>query len=237
MFRLAVLSIALGVAFAASTFFGVSFALGAFFAGMIMSESALSQRAASESLPLRDAFAVLFFASVGMLFNPTILLREPLALIATLLIIVVAKAVLGYGIVRMFGQPRSAALMIGVSRAQIGEFSFILAGLGVSLSLLPESGRDLILAGAILSLLINPLYFTALDNFAARREAAAIHVEEAKAAEAAPAREPILMTGLTGHVVLVGFGRVGSVVGQALIAAKTPLLVIEDNASHVEKLR
>jgi CPA2 family monovalent cation:H+ antiporter-2 len=239
LFRLAVLAIALGVAYAASTFFGVSFALGAFFAGMIMSESALSQRAASESLPLRDAFAVLFFASVGMLFDPTIVAKQPLAVIATLLIIVVAKAALGYGIVRMFGQPRSSALMIGVSRAQIGEFSFILAGLGVALALLPEEGRDLILAGAILSLLINPLYFTALDNIAARKQAAsaAAEAEKKEKADAAPAREPIPPTTLTDHVVLVGFGRVGSVIGDALIAAKTPLLVIEDNTSHVERLR
>jgi CPA2 family monovalent cation:H+ antiporter-2 len=236
LFRLAVLAIALGVAFAASTFFGVSFALGAFFAGMIMSESALSQRAASESLPLRDAFAVLFFASVGMLFDPTIVTRAPLAILATLFIIVVAKAALGFGIVRMLGQPRSAALMIAASRAQIGEFSFILAGLGVALSLLPETGRDLILAGAILSLLINPFYFAALDRMASRREAAA-QASAAAAAEAAPAREPIPMTTLFNHVVLIGFGRVGGVVGNALIEAKTALLVIEDNASHVERLR
>jgi CPA2 family monovalent cation:H+ antiporter-2 len=216
----------------------VSFALGAFFAGMIMSESALSQRAAAESLPLRDAFAVLFFASVGMLFDPHIIARAPLALIATLLIIVVAKALLGYGIVRLFGQPRPAALMIGASRAQIGEFSFILAGLGVGLSLLPETGRDLILAGAILSLLINPLYFTALDAMAARREAAAAAVvaNEQAQAEVPPAREPIPPTALSGHVVLVGFGRVGGVIGDALIGMKAPLLVIEDNASHVERL-
>jgi K+:H+ antiporter len=235
LFRLAVLAIALGVAFAASTLFDVSFALGAFLAGMIMSESALSQQAASESLPLRDAFAVLFFASVGMLFNPMILAEQPLAIFATLLIVVVAKAVSGFALVRLFGQPHSTALMIAASRAQIGEFSFILAGLGVGLMLLPETGRDLILAGAILSILLNPLLFAWLDRMGPRRAAA---VEAAAAALAeAPARESLVPTALTDHVVLVGHGRVGSFISAALMANKTPFLVIEANPDGALRVR
>ena len=236
LFRLCVLAIALGVAYGASKFFDVSFALGAFLAGMIMSESPLSQQAASESLPLRDAFAVLFFASVGMLFNPMILMEEPLSIFATLLIVVVAKSLSGFALVRAFGQPRSTALMIAASRAQIGEFSFILAGLGVGLMLLPETGRDLILAGAILSILLNPLLFVWVDRMRPRRTAAA----EAAAAVAtadAPAREPLLPTSLTDHVVLVGHGRVGSFISAALTANKTPLLVIETDPDTALQIR
>jgi CPA2 family monovalent cation:H+ antiporter-2 len=161
LFRLAVLSLALGVAFGATELFGVSFALGAFFAGMVLAESELSHRAAEESLPLRDAFAVLFFVSVGMLFDPTILVRAPGPEIATLLIIIVCNPAAALLIVLAFRHPLTTALTIAASLAQIGEFSFILAGLGVSLGLLPEEGRDLILAGAILSILLNPLFFAA----------------------------------------------------------------------------
>ncbi|MBN8913524.1 MAG: cation:proton antiporter, partial [Rhizobiales bacterium] len=164
LFRLAVLSIALGVAFIAANLFGVSFALGAFFAGLILSESQLSQQAANESLPLRDAFAVLFFVSVGMLFDPNILLSEPLAVAATLLIIVVGKSLAAFAIVRAFGHPLGTAFTISASLAQIGEFSFILAALGMSLDLLSAEGRDLVLAGALLSIILNPLFFWGLDH-------------------------------------------------------------------------
>ena len=167
LFRLAVLAVALGVAFIAASLFGVSFALGAFFAGMILNESPLSQRAAEESLPLRDAFAVLFFVSVGMLFDPGILLRAPGPLLATLAIILIGKSLAAWLIVRAFGRSNAVALTISASLAQIGEFSFILAGLGVSLAILPEQGRDLILAGAILSILLNPVLFAIVDRFAA----------------------------------------------------------------------
>lgn len=137
---------------------------------MILSESTLSQQAASETLPLRDAFAVLFFISVGMLFDPAILLRDPLAVIATLTIIIVGKSVAAYGIVRAFGYPATTALTISVSLAQIGEFSFILAGLGVTLGVLPELGRELVLAGAIGSIMLNPLLFFALDRYEEKLE-------------------------------------------------------------------
>src|SRR5262249_39317206 len=170
LFRLAVLSIALCVAYVAAALFGISLALGAFFAGMMLSESRLSQQAAQESLPLRDAFAVLFFVSVGMLFNPAIEIEAPVALLATVFIILVAKSVAAYLVVRLYDHSSSTALIIATSLAQIGEFSFILASLGLSLKLLPEQGRDLILAGAIITILLNPLLFAALDVILARRE-------------------------------------------------------------------
>ena len=207
LFRLSVLAIALGVAYGASTLFDVSFALGAFFAGMILSESELSQRAANESLPLRDAFAVLFFVSVGMLFDPAILVREAGPILATVLIIVVGKSAAAFLIVRLFGYPNSTALTISASLAQIGEFSFILAGLGVSLALLPERARDLILAGAILSILLNPLLFAALDWYVARGETQGSPASGDAVPPREPSREPIPMTGLSDHVVLVGHGR------------------------------
>lgn len=231
LFRLAVLAIALGFAYGAAMLFDVSFALGAFFAGMILAESELSQRAAQETLPLRDAFAVLFFVSVGMLFDPSIVWRDPLPVLATLLIIVFGKSIAAYVIVRLFGHPRSTALTISASLAQIGEFAFILAGLGVSLALLPERGRDLILAGAILSILLNPVFFALLDRILARNA-------PAEASDKKPAtREPIPPTTLHDHVVLIGYGRVGRYVGQRLIEAKTPLLVIDNVARSLVPLK
>lgn len=170
LFRLGVLAAALGVAYGATALFGVSFALGAFFAGMVMAESEFSQRAADESLPLRDAFSVLFFVSVGMLFEPSVVLRDPLGLLGTFLIILVGKSIAAYLIVRAFGHPKLTALTISASLAQIGEFSFILVGLGVAQEILPKEGQDLVLAGAILSILMNPLLFTMLDRYRHRKE-------------------------------------------------------------------
>lgn len=242
LFRLAVLAIALGVAFGAAKLFGVSFALGAFFAGMIMSESELSHRAAEESLPLRDAFAVLFFVSVGMLFDPMTIINDPLPLLATLAIIVVGKSLAAFFIVLAFGYPTGTALIISASLAQIGEFSFILAELGVGLGMLPEEGRDLILGGAILSILLNPLVFagvTYLKPWLEKRAPAAIE----PAAEADTPKvdekdvEEIRPTLLTDHAVLVGYGRVGSLVGDALKEVGKPFLVIEDADKTVAKLR
>jgi CPA2 family monovalent cation:H+ antiporter-2 len=173
LFRLGVLACALGIAYGASKLFGVSFALGAFFAGMVMAESEFSQRAADESLPLRDAFSVLFFVSVGMLFDPTVVLRDPLGVLATFLIIVVGKSIASYLIVRAFGHPRMTALTISASLAQIGEFSFILVGMGVAFQILPKAGQDLILAGAILTIIVNPLLFGWLARLSAREAAPA----------------------------------------------------------------
>src|SRR6185312_8910157 len=239
LFRLAVLSIALGVAYAAAELFGVSLALGAFFAGMMLSESRLSQQAATESLPLRDAFAVLFFVSVGMLFNPRIVVEAPLALLATVLIIVVGKSLAAYLVARLSGRSRAGAIMISASLAQIGEFSFILANLGLSLGLLPEQGRDLILAGAIITIILNPLLFAALDLYTARREKATGEVPAAPDVEeeATPMREPIRPTTLKNHVVLIGHGRVGSFISKVLGDNNTPLFVIEDSKDLVAELK
>jgi monovalent cation:H+ antiporter-2, CPA2 family len=232
LFRLAVLAIALGVAFGAATLFGVSFALGAFFAGMVMSESELSQRAASETLPLRDAFAVLFFVSVGMLFDPQVLVDDFLPELITLLIIVVGKSIAAFAIVRAFRHDTPTALTISASLAQIGEFSFILAGLGVSLELLPERGRNLILAGAIISILLNPLLFALLDRYLAKQSSTT--AAPAKPAPTA-AREPVPPTTLSGHTVLVGHGRVGRYI-TAEASNGPPFLVIEDDADIIRTL-
>ncbi len=240
LFRLSVLAIALGCAFAAAQLFDVSFALGAFFAGMMMAESQLSQRAAQETLPLRDAFAVLFFVSVGMLFDPMIVIREPLPIIATLAIIMFGKSLAAFVIVKMFRYSTGTALTISASLAQIGEFSFILAGLGVSLALLPERGRDLILAGAILSILFNPLLFAILDRWLARQPAAApLPGASPEAVTPLPeaAREPIQMTDLSGHVVLVGYGRVGKFITTRPAAEIGPLLIVESDAAIVAQAR
>jgi CPA2 family monovalent cation:H+ antiporter-2 len=240
LFRLSVLAIALGVAYGAATLFEVSFALGAFFAGMILSESTLSQRAAQETLPLRDAFAVLFFVSVGMLFNPSVIIGHPVALLATLSIVIVAKSALAYLVMRLFRHSESTSLMIAASRAQIGEFSFILAGLGISLGVLPDLGRDLVLAAALISILLTPFLFTAADWIYAHHEPAKkLPAEAAPAPEPAetPTRERVPLTQLTNHVVLVGYGRVGSVVGAALKEANVPLLVFETDEDVVAALR
>ncbi|HWU97744.1 MAG TPA: YbaL family putative K(+) efflux transporter [Oxalicibacterium sp.] len=230
LFRLGVLAIALGFALGAAYVFGVSFALGAFFAGMILGESELSHRAAEESLPLRDAFAVLFFVSVGMLFDPSIIVREPWLLLATVFIIVVGKSVAAFAIVLAFRHPLGTALTISASLAQIGEFSFILATLGMSLGLLSTTGSDLILGGAILSILINPLLFVGLDRlkpWLKSREAPKARKEEA---------DPKTWEELHDHVVLIGFGRVGHMVAAELTQQNRPFIVIEDHRDVVDAL-
>ncbi|HEV7311595.1 YbaL family putative K(+) efflux transporter [Sphingopyxis sp.] len=218
LFRLAVLAIALGVAFGAAVIFDVSFALGAFFAGMILGETQLSRRAAEETLPLRDAFAVLFFVSVGMLFDPMVLVEQPGPVIATVAIIVVGKSVAAFALVRAFGHKSQTALTISVSLAQIGEFSFILAGLGVGLKVLPETGRDLILAGSLLSILFNPILFT----LAVKR----LRAEESEEAVAATDEE--VAPACNAGVVLIGYGRVGSHIGSLICGRGEGLTVIED---------
>ena len=257
LFRLSVLAIALGVAFGAAKLFGVSLALGAFFAGMIMSESELSHRAAEESLPLRDAFSVLFFVSVGMLFDPVSLIDNTWPILATLLIIVVGKSVAAFLIVIVFRYPLATALMVAASLAQIGEFSFILAELGVGLGLMPEQGRDLILAGAILSIVLNPLVFAGIDRLRPWLERrAGTSAVSAQATPLGPATEagavasampatppgrpeqdgPPSITKLAGHTILVGYGRVGSLVGKSLKDHGVPFLVVEDADKTVAQL-
>jgi CPA2 family monovalent cation:H+ antiporter-2 len=225
LFRLAVLSVALGVAFAASELFDVSFALGAFFAGMTLSESELSQVAAEETLPLRDAFAVLFFVSVGMLFDPTVLLREPLAVGGVLLLVLIGNPCLAFLAARVFGARSDAALLLAAGLAQIGEFSFILMDLGIGLGAVAEGARHLVLAGSILSILLNPLVFALTSRLLPRlrrRRPAIVLVESPDE------RPPLTPTRLKDHAVLIGYGRVGRLVGQGLIDKGWPLLVIED---------
>ncbi len=234
LFRLAVLAIAIGVAFGSAKLFGVSFALGAFFAGMVLAESQLSSQAARETLPLRDAFAVLFFVSVGMLFNPAVLVEQPLAVLATFVIIAIGKSIAAYLIVRAFGHPNTVALTISASLAQIGEFSFILIVLAVNLAIVPPEARDLIVAGSILSILVNPVMFRAIDTIAdlqdGAQKTAAPDPPQSAIAEEAP-------TGLTGHAVLVGHGRVGSYVAGSLSAKRVPFIVVEADASALGGLR
>ncbi|MCX7355177.1 MAG: Kef family K(+) transporter [Alphaproteobacteria bacterium] len=235
LFRLAVLAIALGVAYGAALLFDVSFALGAFFAGMMLAESELSSQAASETLPLRDAFAVLFFVSVGMLVDPMIVVREWWPVLATVLIIVLGKSIAAFLIVRAFGHGTGTALTISASLAQIGEFSFILAGLGVALGIIPDAARDLILAGAILSIFLNPFAFTVLDRlkpWIERRDGT-----DGMAAAAMPEAAVLPRSILANHAVIVGYGRVGSAVGEALTERGQPYLVVEERKEIVDALR
>jgi CPA2 family monovalent cation:H+ antiporter-2 len=227
LFTLSILAIALGVAFGSAKLFGVSFALGAFFAGMLLNESELSHKAAADSLPMRDAFAVLFFVSVGMLFDPTIIIRQPLPVLATFLIITVGKPAAAFLVVRAFGHPNKTALTISVSLAQIGEFSFILAGLGIGLGLLPAAGRDLVLAGALLSIVANPMLFAALIRWQARHGA----VDNATPAASEPSPGPRLPT--HDHVILVGYGRVGRQLAKLLQERGVSLAVIESDLELV----
>ena len=164
LFRLAVLATALGVAYGSTLFFGVSFALGAFFAGMVMATSHLSTQAMKDTLPLRDAFAVLFFVSVGMLFNPAVIWTEPVALVATILIVLGVKSAAAFGLMRFFGHSPREAMVLAASLAQVGEFSFILIGMGVKLEIVPIEARDLVVAAALASILLNPLLFHLADR-------------------------------------------------------------------------
>ncbi len=240
LFRLSVLAIALGIAFGASSLFGVSFALGAFFAGMVMAESPLSSQATRETLPLRDAFAVLFFVSVGMLFNPAVIAEHPAAVLAVFFIIVVGKSAVAYLIVRAFRYPRSVALTISASLAQIGEFSFILMVLGAQLQIVPGIARDLVVAGAILSILVNPFIFLVLDRFLRSQEpppdTTVARAAETRAASSAPEQRDEAPTTLTDHVILVGHGRIGSRVSSALRERGIPFLVVEDDPSAYREL-
>jgi CPA2 family monovalent cation:H+ antiporter-2 len=206
---------------------------------VVLSESDLSHRAAADSLPLQDAFAVLFFVSVGMLFDPTILVREPLHVLAVLLVIVVGKSLAAFAIVLAFGYPVGTALTVSASLAQIGEFSFILAGLGLALGLLPPECRDLILAGALLSIALNPLVFAALDPLAARlRGSPGLGGQAGRRGDGTPAAPPEGNGGgPRDHAVIVGFGRVGGAIGRALDAFELPYVVVERDRRLVEALR
>ena len=222
-----VTAVAISLAYGAAVGFGVSFALGAFLAGVVVNEAGLTNRFANQVQVLEHVFAVLFFVSVGMLFNPAILWQEPLKVMLVLSIIMVGKTLAALGLVLLLRHPLNTAFTVSASLAQIGEFSFILAALGVSLGLLPEQGRDLILAGAILSITLNPAVFRLadwIDHLGARR------AKSPPPAEVAAVDKP-------RHVVLVGYGGVGRIVGKDLAKAGVPYLVVEQNRDTVERLR
>jgi CPA2 family monovalent cation:H+ antiporter-2 len=238
LFRLAVLAIALGVAFGVAGLFGVSFELGAFFAGMMMGESKLAQRATEETLPLRDAFAVLFFVSIGMLFNYQVVLTEPLVVLAALSIIVIGKSLAAFAIVLAFGRPLRTALTIATSLAQIGEFSFILIGVGVAQNLVSKGAQDVLLAAAILSILLNPLLFKLLDRARPWLDAReALQQEQALAPALVEPAADMATSTLTGHVVVAGYGRVGRLVGESLHERGDAVLVLEEEKEKIEMLR
>lgn len=239
LFTLSVIAAAIGIAFGAAQLFSVSFALGAFFAGMVMRESEFSHRAAEESLPLRDAFSVLFFVSVGMLFDPIILLQEPLHVLAVVAIIIIGKSLAALLIVLTFRYPLNTALTVSASLAQIGEFSFILAGLGLALGLLPAEGMSLVLAGALISIALNPLLFAGIEplrRWILQRSRLARQLEQ----RSDPYAELPMTTErkyLEGQVVLVGYGRVGKRIAAALAESGIPYVVAEQNREVVEDLR
>ena len=239
LFTLAVVSAAIGIAYGASVLFNVSFALGAFFAGMVMRESEFSHRAAAESLPLRDAFSVLFFVAVGMLFDPVVVVEAPFKVLIVVAIIVFGKTLAAMGLVLVLRYPLNTALVVAASLAQIGEFSFILAGLGVSLGLLGAEGQSLVLAGALISIALNPLVFAVvkpLREWIIARSALARRLEQ----RPDPFAElPTETEGkyLKGQVVLVGYGRVGRRIAAVLGENGIPFIVAEQNREQVETLR
>lgn len=239
LFTLCVVAAAVGVAYASAKLFDVSFALGAFFAGMMMRESEFSHRAADESLPLRDAFSVLFFVSVGMLFDPQVLLDEPLRVLVVVAIIMVGKTLAAIALVLAFRYPMNSALTVGASLAQIGEFSFILAGLGMALGLLPREGYSLILAGALISIALNSLLFRAIEPVQAwlRERSPLARRLEQRDDPLAELPTSVPQAFLTGQVVLVGYGRVGRRIAQALDARQVRYVVAEQNRERVEELR
>ena len=229
LFRLAVLSVALGVAYAAAALFGVSIALGAFFAGMILSESQLSRRAAEETLPLRDAFAVLFFVSVGMLFNPNVFVDAPLHLIGTVAVVIVGTGTVAFAILRTLRVATETAAFVAAGLTQVAEFSFVLVNLGIGLALLPVQSRDLILGASILSILLNPLVLAAAQALGRR--------SEPRDRIAVPPAATLTPTRLAGHAIVVGYGRVGRLVVEGLKQDGASFLVIEDAADAIERLR
>jgi CPA2 family monovalent cation:H+ antiporter-2 len=239
LFTLCVIAAAVSIAYGSSAIFGVSFALGAFFAGMVLRESQFSARAAEDTLPLQDAFAVLFFVSVGMLFDPAVILEEPLHVLATVAIVLVGKTLAAFAVVLLLRYPVRTAAIVAASLAQVGEFSFILAGLGMALGLLPKEGNDLILAAALISIALNPVMFSLVGpterwlhrhtKFASKLDASANPLAELPMTTEAKY--------LAGHIVLVGWGRVGKQIGSDLAAECVPYVVVESNREFVESHR
>ena len=238
LFTLAVLAVSLGVAVGAATLFGVSFALGAFVAGVVISESDLSHRAGADALPMQDAFAVLFFVSVGMLLDPGVLLTQPGKVLATVAIVLLGNTVVATVLMVLLRHPFGASLRIGASFGQIGEFSFILAGLGVSLGVLTEEGRSLILAAALCTIVLNPLLFAALDRLSAwlaRHPQLLDRLERQKAPRLA--HTDLFASVQQDHAILIGYGRVGRTIGDAMQRLGEPFVVIEQDRRVVDAMR
>ena len=239
LFTLAVITSAIGIAFGAALLFNVSFALGAFFAGVVLRESELSNRAAKESLPLQDAFSVLFFVSVGMLLDPRVLVENPGAVLAVVGIIVLGKSLAAIALVLLMRYPLNSALTIAASLAQIGEFSFILAGLGLSLGLIPKLGFSLIIAGAFISIALNPFVFRLVEplrGWLLARSSTARSLEQLQD----PMAELPMSTErkyLQGQVVIVGYGVIGKTLADALLRRQIPFVIAEQNRETVAKLR
>lgn len=226
IFTLCVIAIAIGVAYASTEIFHVSFALGAFFAGMMMRESEYAHRAAQDTLPLQDAFSVIFFLGVGMLFDPTIIIREPLSVLGVLAIIILGKALVSIAIVRALGYNWRYALTIGASLAQVGEFSFILGGLGVSLGFLPAEGMTLILAGAIFSIALNPLVFHLMKPLLQYLAPEEVSLPSTENRPTQPKQK--------GPVVIVGANCMGQHIFKVLTKQHIPCVVIEQKKEIAE---
>lgn len=239
LFTLAVIASALGIAYAAAVLFGVSFALGAFLAGVVINGSHVSHRVASDALPLQDAFAVLFFVSVGMLFDPRILIQEPWHVLAVIGIITIGKSLAAFLIVLLFKYSLNTALTVSASLAQIGEFSFILAGLGIAHGLLPPEGQSMILAGALISITLNPLLFRGIrpiQEWIERRPTLANLLNRNKPELLEPSEE-FPENDLRNHVVLIGYGRVGRKLGELMQNHGVNYIAVEHNRHFVELMR
>ena len=237
LFTLSVLVFAIGIAYGAAQIFEVSFALGAFFSGMVMRESRYSHRAAMESLPLRDAFAVIFFVGVGMMFDPRILLDQPLHVLAVLAIILLGKGSVAFGLVLLFRYPLHTAITVAASLAQIGEFSFILAALGIQLKILPQDGMSLVLAGAIISIALNPFAFASADMVRGFIKKHWRFARQMDARMDPMALMPDEVGSVSGHVVLVGYGEKGTLILKHLLERNIPVVVVDEDRGLMEELR
>lgn len=239
LFTLAVIACAIGTAFGAAKLFDVSFALGAFFAGMMLRESEFSHRAAEESLPFQDAFSVLFFLSVGMLFEPAILIDAPLKLLIVVAIIMVGKTLAAIGLVLLFKYPLKTAITVGASLAQIGEFSFILAGMGLSMNFIPQEGYSLILAGALISIACNAFIFKLIGPFIQLAIAKSSYAKRLDLREDPLAQLPLSVDPdlLSGQVVIVGYGRVGRKIVESLHQKNISYVITDVNREIVKALR
>ena len=231
LFTLAVLALALGIAVGAAVFFDASMALGAFLAGMVVGQSEFSARAAADALPLRDAFAVLFFVSVGMLFDFTAVIENLPLILATTFIVLVGKPLAAFVVVILLKRPVKLALSVSVALAQIGEFSFILGGLGASYGLFPPAATNAMIVAAIVSITLNPLLYRRVDAMARRLETTRLGARAAQYVEGItlPEEDP-------ASVVIIGYGPVGSNLAEILKDSGVTFMVIEMNIDTVHTL-